>query len=110
MTSGTTIGKASGISCRVLNMPSIRPLDEEAILNAAAEAGCIVTAENHSILGGLGAAVAEVVTGQCPAPVMRVGIRDVFGEVGTPEWLAEEFGIGSTHIVEAAHQAIALKS
>jgi transketolase len=95
-----------GISARVLSMPSIKPLDQEAILKAAAETGCIVTAENHNILGGLGSAVAETVTSEMPVPVIRVGIRDVFGEVGTQEWLAKHFRIGSDHIVEAALTAI----
>jgi transketolase len=98
-----------GISARVLNMSSIKPLDEEAILSAASDTGCIVTAENHNILGGLGSAVAETVTGRLPVPVMRVGIRDVFGEVGTSEWLAEKFCIGSSHIAQAAREAIESK-
>jgi transketolase len=98
-----------GISARVINMSSIKPLDEEAILSAASETRCIVTAENHNILGGLGSAVAEVVTSRLPVPVIRVGIRDVFGEVGTPEWLAEKFRIGSTHVAQAAREALARK-
>ncbi len=100
---------AEGISARVINMSSIKPLDEGAILQAASETGCIVTAENHNVLGGLGGAVAEAVSSRCPVPVFRVGIRDVFGEVGTPEWLSERYGIGARHIVEAARQAVALK-
>jgi transketolase len=88
-----------GISARVLNMSSLKPIDEEAILNAASETGCIVSAEDHNILGGLGSAVAEVVTSRCPVPVIRVGVRDSFGEVGTPEWLAEKFGTSAAHIV-----------
>jgi transketolase len=98
-----------GISARVINMSSIKPLDEEAILSAASETGCIVTAENHNMLGGLGSAVAEVVTSRLPVPVLRVGIRDAFGEVGTPEWLAKKFRIGSTHIAQAARDALACK-
>jgi transketolase len=100
---------AEGISARVINMSSIKPLDEGTILRAASETGCIVTAENHNVLGGLGGAVAEAVSSRCPVPVLRVGIRDVFGEVGTPEWLAERYGIGARHIVEAARKAVALK-
>lgn len=95
-----------GISARVLNMSSLKPIDEEAILNAASETGRIVSAEDHNILGGLGSAVAEVVTSRCPVPVIRVGVRDSFGEVGTPEWLAEKFGTSAAHIVQAAHQAL----
>jgi transketolase len=98
-----------GIAARVINMSSIKPLDEEAILAAAADTGCIVTAENHSVLGGLGSAVAEVVTSNFPVPVMRIGIRDTFGEVGSPEWLVEKFGLGSQHIAQAAIDAVERK-
>ncbi len=98
-----------GIQARVVNMASIKPLDEEAIEAAAIETGCIVTAENHNVMGGLGGAVAEVVTGRCPVPVERVGIRDVFGEVGTPDWLAEKFEMSPAHIASAAIAALKRK-
>lgn len=101
---------AEGISTRVINMSSLKPLDEEAILTAAGETGCIVTAENHNILGGLGSAVAEVVTGHLPVPVVRVGVRDTFVEVGTPEWLAEKFGVSAGHITQAARAALEHKN
>jgi transketolase len=97
---------AEGISAGVINMSSIKPLDEELILEAARHTGCIVTAENHNVLGGLGSAVAEVVASRHPAPVIRVGIKDTFGEVGTPEWLAERFGTSSGHIAQAAREAL----
>jgi transketolase len=100
---------AEGISTRVINMSSLKPLDEEAILTAAHETGCIVTAENHNILGGLGSAVAEVVTGHLPVPVIRVGVKDTFGEVGTPDWLAEKFGVSAGHIALAAREALERK-
>ena len=100
---------AEGVSARVVNMSSIKPLDEAEVLAAAKDTACIVTAENHNILGGLGSAVAETVAEHCPVPVVRVGIRDVFGEVGTTEYLAEKFGIGALHIAQAAHQALELK-
>jgi transketolase len=99
-----------GISVRVINMSSIKPLDREAILDAARETGCIVTAENHSILGGLGGAVAEVVTSGCPVPVVRVGICDRFGQDGDVEWLAEKYGIATTHIVQGAREALRCKT
>jgi transketolase len=95
-----------GISARVLNMSSIKPLDEEAIVSAARETGVIVCAENHNVIGGLGSAVAEVVTTHCPVPVVRVGIRDVFGEVGPVDWLAEKHGISSSHIQNAVRGAL----
>jgi transketolase len=100
---------AEGISARVINMSSIKPLDEAAILDAAGDTGCIVTAEDHNILGGLGSAVAEVVTSRCPVPVIRVGVKDTFGEVGTPDWLAEKFGTSARHIAQAARDALARK-
>jgi transketolase len=101
---------AEGISTRVINMSSLKPLDAEAILTAAQETGCIVTAEDHNILGGLGSAVAEVVTSRMPVPVIRVGVKDTFGEVGTPDWLAEKFGISAGHIAQAAREALERKN
>jgi transketolase len=98
-----------GISVRLLSMPGIKPLDEEAVIEAARQTGCIVVAENHNIIGGLGSAVAEAVTSRLPAPVIRVGIHDRFGENGTPEYLAAEFKIGPEHIIQAVNEAIALK-
>lgn len=100
---------SQGIAVRLLSLSSLKPLDEEAIRNAASETGCIVTTENHNILGGLGSAVAEVVTSCLPVPVIRVGIRDRFGEVGPLDWLAEEFQMAPRHIVEAVYSAIALR-
>ncbi len=98
-----------GISTRLLNMASIKPLDEEAIIKAANETGCIVTAENHSILGGLGGAVAEITARYAPVPVVRVGIRDEFGEVGPTDWLADKFGLSTPHIIKAAEEALKMK-
>ena len=96
-----------GVSVRLVNMSSIKPLDEETILRAATETGAIVTAENHSVLGGLGSAVAEVVTSHCPVPVKRVGIHDTFGEVGPTDWLAERYNIAASDIARAAREALA---
>ena len=79
------------------------------ILTTAQETGCIVTAENHNILGGLGSAVAEVVTYRLPVPVIRVGVKDTFGEVGTPDWLAEKLGVSASHIAQAAREALERK-
>jgi transketolase len=98
-----------GISARVVSMASIKPIDEDEIISAARDAGCIVTAENHTILGGLGSAVAEVVTQYCPVPVIRVGVADCFGEIGPVEWLAEKYGISSSHIVAASRKALEAK-
>ena len=97
------------ITARILSMSCLKPIDSQAILQAAVETGCIVTAENHSILGGLGSAVAEVVTESHPVPVLRVGIKDKFGEVGKEDYLAQKFKIGVPDIVRAAKSAISLK-
>ena len=99
-----------GISARVVSMASIKPVDENEIICAGQDAGCIVTAENHTILGGLGSAVAEVVTQHCPVPVIRVGVPDCFGEIGPVEWLAEKYGISSFHIVAASKKALEAKN
>ena len=80
-----------GISVRVLNMFTLKPIDKEAIIAAAKETGAIVTAENHNIINGLGSAVAEVLSENCPAPLERVGVQDLFGEVGPENYLRERF-------------------
>lgn len=90
-----------GISLRVLNMHTIKPLDQEAVLKAARECGCIVTAEEHSVIGGLGGAVCACVSEDCPVPVRRIGINDVFGHSGPAAELMEEFGLTAGHIADA---------
>ncbi len=99
-----------GIAARVVNMSSIKPIDEREILAAAEETGCIVTAENHNIQGGLGSAVAEVASQFVPIPIVRVGVRDAFGEVGPLDWLAERFGMSASHIAEAARTAVGMRA
>ena len=84
-----------GINARVINIHTIKPIDEELIIKAAKETGVIVTAEEHSIIGGLGSAVAEVVSENCPVPVLRVGVKDTFGESGKPNELLEKYGLTS---------------
>ena len=101
---------AKGINARVLNMATIKPLDQAAIVAAARETGAIVTCEEHSIIGGLGGAVAEVLGECCPAVLERVGIRDQFGESGTPPELLKKFGLTAEDIAAAAERAIARKS
>lgn len=97
------------ISCRVVNISTIKPLDTALIEECARETGCLVTAEDHTILGGLGGAVAEVVCDSCPVPVVRLGINDRFGESGEPEELAELYGLTPQRIAEAVCRAIAGK-
>ncbi|NLT94015.1 MAG: transketolase family protein [Clostridia bacterium] len=98
-----------GIFPRVINMHTVKPLDEEAVIKAALETGAIVTAEEHQVFGGLGGAVAEVLVQNCPVPVEMVGIKDTFGESGTPEELAEKYGLTARHIVEAAKKVLKRK-
>jgi transketolase len=90
-----------GIDVRVIDMHTIKPLDEEIIIKAARETGRIVTAEEHSVIGGLGSAVAEVVVRECPARMAMVGQHDVFGESGKPDELREKYGMTAADIVNA---------
>lgn len=91
-----------GISARVINMHTIKPLDKEKILSAARETGGIVTAEEHQIIGGLGGAVAEIVVQNYPVPMEMIGIKDTFGESGTPQELAAKYGLTAGDIYQAA--------
>lgn len=93
----------------MLDMHTVKPLDEEAVLAAAMETGVIVTAEEHNILGGLGGAVAEVVSGTHPVPVLRVGVQDVFGHSGNALELLERYGLTSKAIVEKVKMGISMK-
>ena len=95
-----------GISARVLNMHTIKPIDRDAIVRAAKETHGIVTLENHTIIGGLGSAVAEVLSEESPALLRRVGIRDRFGEVGNMAYLRKCLGIDTENVVDAAMQLI----
>lgn len=101
--------KARGIEATVLDVHCIKPLDEEAVIAAAQACGCIVTAEEANILGGLGAAVAEVVCENCPVPVLRVGVRDEFGRSGDPLALMELYHLTAADIAEKAAAAVAMK-
>ena len=101
--------EAEGISARVVNMATIKPIDGALLARCAKETGCFVTAEDHNILGGLGAAVAESLAGSVPSPIEFIGMRDVFGASGEPDELAEHFGLGAAAIAEAAKRVIARK-
>ena len=101
-----TLKRQDAISVRVINMPTIKPLDEELVVKAAKECGAVVTCEEHSILGGLGEAVAAVLGEQCPVPMRRVGVKDVFGHSG-PAWeLLEQFGLRSDAIIAAVKELV----
>ena len=101
--------KSEGICARVVNMATVKPIDREIIINSAKETGAIVTAEEHSIIGGLGSAVSEVVCETLPVPVVRVGVNDVFGKSGPAVELLHIFGLDAENIVKKAKQAIELK-
>ncbi|HHX14136.1 MAG TPA: transketolase family protein [Clostridiales bacterium] len=96
--------KEEGLQLRVLDMHTIKPLDEKAILKAASETGGIVTVEEHSVIGGLGGAVAELVVRKQPVPMAMIGVNDVFGQSGKPSELLVAHGLTADHIMEAARR------
>jgi transketolase len=100
---------AEGIDARVLEVHTIKPLDEAAIVTAAEETGALVTAEEHSIVGGLGGAVVEALAAACPVPVERVGIADRFAKTGAYETVLEEVGLTTDAVVAAARRALSAK-
>ena len=98
-------GKAlaeAGISARVINLCTIKPLDEELVLKAAQECGRVITCEEHSVIGGLGEAVSSLLSEKCPTPVRRIGVNDEFGHSGPAAALLKQFGLSAEHIVEVA--------
>lgn len=98
-----------GISARVVNMPTIKPIDSSLLVRCAKETGAIVTAEDHNVFGGLGSAVAECIVQSHPCPMEFVGVGDVFGESGEPQELAEKYGLTGEFIAEAALRVVARK-
>lgn len=98
-----------GIKAKVINIHTIKPLDKKLILEASKETGAIVTAEEHSVIGGLGSAVSEVITEVFPVPVLKVGVKDIFGESGKPGELLKKYGLTSNDIVEKVKEAIKIK-
>jgi len=100
---------AEGITARVLDMHTIKPIDVDAVVKASRETGAIVTAEEHNILGGLGGAVAEVLTEHAPCIQRRVGVKDIFGQSGKPEALLVLYNLMPEDIVKAAHEAMAAR-
>ncbi len=99
-----------GIDVRVINIHTIKPIDKSIIIDAAKETGCIVTAEEHNIIGGLGSAVTEVVSENYPVPVKRIGVNDSFGESGTGDALLEKYGLTTEHLVQAVKNIITMKN
>ncbi len=98
-----------GMKIRVINNASIKPMDEGAIIQAAVDAGVVVTVEEHQVAGGMGSAVAEVLARHHPVPIEFVGVQNRFGESGAPSELLEAFGMGVTHIVSAAKKVVQRK-
>ncbi len=98
-----------GIKAAVLNVHTIKPLDEELLLEVAGQTGAVVVAEEHSIIGGLGGAVAEVLSELCPVPITRVGVRDEFGESGSPQDLLEKYGLTVEKLVSAGKKVLSKK-
>ena len=101
--------KAEGIDAGVINMHTVKPLDEALVIEAAKRSGAIVTAEEHNVIGGLGSAVADAVSANCPVPVLKVGVQDKFGKSGNVPDLLREYGLTAENIKEQALRAIALK-
>ncbi len=101
--------EAKGISAEVINIHTIKPLDEEAILKSVAKTGCVVTAEEHNFLGGLGESVSRVLALNNPAPQEYVAVNDTFGESGTPEELMEKYGLNAKSIIEKVEKVISRK-
>ena len=98
---------AEGVSARLLSMPVVKPLDDDAVLAAARETGRIITVEEGTVKGGLGGAVAELVTDACPVPVKRLGVPDEWAPTGSEGWLMEHWGISADGVVAAAHELLA---
>lgn len=101
--------KEKGVNARVINIATIKPLDKDIILKAAKETGAIVTAEEHTVIGGLGSAVAECLAEEYPVSVLKLGVNDVFGHSGPAVKLLDEFGLRAENIVEKALKAIDMK-
>jgi transketolase len=99
----------SGVSARLINLHTPKPIDKDCIIKCAKETGAVVTAEEHTVMGGFGSAIAEVLAENCPVPVKFVGVRDKFGVSGEPDELFEHFGLKAKHIASAARDVIKRK-
>ncbi|HBV86760.1 MAG TPA: transketolase [Desulfosporosinus sp.] len=100
---------AEGINVSVVNVASVKPLDEETIVRIAKVTKAVVTAEEHNVIGGLGSAIAEVLAERQPTPMVRVGLKDTFGESGKPTELLEKYGLTKLELVKAVHEVLAKK-
>jgi len=102
--------RETGIDTVVVNVHTIKPLDKKTIVALAREAGAAVTIEEHQITGGLGAAISELLAQECPTPIEFVGVKDQFGQSGTPKELIEHYGMGVSHIISAVKRVLARKN
>jgi transketolase len=98
-----------GISTQVINISTIKPIDQELIISAARTTGAVVTAEEHSIIGGLGSAVAEVLSEHCPTPMRRIGVQDKPGTSGSPAELLDRYQLNPQHIISAVQEVLQQK-
>jgi len=99
-----------GIDAEIINIHTIKPLDEKAILDSVLKTGCAVSAEEHQLNGGLGDSIAQVLSRNLPRPLEMVGVKDTFGESGTPDELMEKYGLKAKHVVEAVHKVLKRKN
>lgn len=99
-----------GVQARVINMHTIKPLDRQTLVQCAKETGALVTAEEHQIAGGLGSAVAEVLVEECPVPVEMLGVKDVFGQSGTPDQLLKEYHLKTIDVIDAVKKVLSRKN
>lgn len=102
--------ESEGIYVRVLNMHTLKPLDREAVLRAARETGAIITAEEHSVIGGLGDAVGSVLLEECPVPMEKIGVQDCFGYSAPGNVMLDRFGLRASNIIEAVHRILQRKA
>ncbi len=98
------------VAVTVINVHTIKPLDRETVVAAAKEAGAVVTVEEHQIMGGMGSAIAELLSSECPVPIEFVGVRDLFGQSGEPGELLEHYGLAAPHIEKAIKKALTRKT
>ena len=98
-----------GVSTLVINNHTIKPMDRETIVNAAQKTGAVVTVEEHQVSGGMGSAVAEILSQEFPVPMEFIGVHDQFGQSGSPSELLEHYGMGVSHIVTAVKKVITRK-
>lgn len=101
--------KNEGINCRVVNMPTIKPIDQALVIDCASRTGAVVTCEEHSIYGGLGSAVSEILGENFPVPMKRIGVKDKFGESGDPKELLKKYGLDSASIIGAVKEVLKRK-